>query len=172
METGDSANSGGSDQPETGLRWYQYTLRSLFVLMGITAVFFSVARTIGYVDAVVSLAAFGVLVGTMRYPRRVHLTTGVILVLIAGTLLWANLRPTRWQGEFGGVAAPAELDPITKAVFWRGWPLSPCMLSLIHGVKFHSSGVQWALAVDGILFVVVLIAAKAICERWSSTARR
>jgi hypothetical protein len=51
-------------------------------------------------------------------------------------------------------------------MFWRGWPLSPFMFCLFHGMKYHSSGVElWVLAFDGFLFVVALFATKAVCER-------
>ncbi len=45
----------------TELRWYQYSLRSLFGLTCGTAAFFSVARMLGYVDAVAILAGVVVL---------------------------------------------------------------------------------------------------------------
>ncbi len=156
--------------PPLKRRRFQYSLRTIFVLTGITAAFFSVAFSLGYVDALVALAALGVLVGLVQYPRRVHLATGVLLAMIAGTLLWANLRSTGWQWEFG-LATPTQTDPITKAMFWRGWPLSPCMVCLQHGMRFHpeQSAVQVALVVDGVLFVVALLAVRIACElcfRW------
>ena len=157
-------------RPPFRRRRFQYSVRTILVLTGITAAFFSVARSLGYVDAVVALAALGVLVAVVRYPPRVHLTTGLLLTVVAGTLLWANLRPTGWQGEFG-VETPTQMDPITEEMFWRGWPLSPFMLCLIHGMKLHpeESVVQAALAIDGILFVAALLAVRGACElyfRW------
>jgi len=48
------------------------------------------------------LTAIVVLVGVMKYPRRVHPLTGVLLTLVAGTLLWANLRPTDIESSMPG----------------------------------------------------------------------
>lgn len=96
--------------------------------------------------------------------RPVHITTAILLTQLAGILLWANLRPT-WE-EFGG-DPPTDLDPITKAMFFRGWPLSPCMFCLFHGMKFHcSSGIGlFVLLLDGVLFVGALLATRAVSER-------
>ena len=62
--------------------------------------------------------------------------------------------------------APEGLDPVTKAMFYRGWPLAPFMVCLVHGLRFHSSGVEGCvLVLDGVLFLVALYATKAACER-------
>jgi hypothetical protein len=108
-----------------------------------------------------------ILIRAARRPKPVHRTTAIVLTLLTGILLWANLRPTEWQEEyFGGVDAPPGLDPITTAMFWRGWPLSPCMVCLVHGLEFHPSGIeQCVLAFDGFLFVTAVFAARAVCER-------
>ena len=58
--------------PKPGRRPFQYSLRALFGLTCGIAAFFSLARTLGYVDAVVILAGIVVLVGVMAYPRRVR----------------------------------------------------------------------------------------------------
>ena len=49
-------------------RRFQFSLRAIFVLMSSTAVFFSVARNLGYVDAVIILAALSVLLGIALFP--------------------------------------------------------------------------------------------------------
>jgi hypothetical protein len=122
-------------------------------------------------EGAVIVMAFLVLIRAVRRPHPVHLTTTILLTLLTGILLWANLRPTVWQEDFGGgIDAPTGLDPITRAMFWRGWPLSPCMTCLIHGMRFHPSGIEGCVLVfDGVLFLVALFAAKAVCEscfRW------
>ena len=118
------------------------------------------------VDLAIVLMALLVFILAVRGPHPVHLTTTILLTLLTGILLWANLRPTGWQEEFGGVDSPLELDPVTQAMFWRGWPLSPCTVCLVHGLKFHPGGIeQCVLAFDGVLFVVALFATKAVCER-------
>jgi hypothetical protein len=140
------------------------TTRRLMTAVAVVAVALSV-------EGAVTVMAFLVLIRAVRRPQPVHLTTTILLTLLAGILLWANLRPTVWQEEFGGgIDAPTGLDPITKAMFWRGWPLSPCMICLIHGMRLHPSGIEGCVLVfDGVLFLVALFAAKAVCEscfRW------
>ena len=112
---------------------------AFFALTGITAGFFSVVSILGYVDAGISLLAIDspLLRPAMAASRPSG--HGLLLTLVAGILLWANLRPTGWQGEFG-IDTPTGLDPITEAMFWRGWPLSPWMLCLIHSMKLHPDG--------------------------------
>jgi uncharacterized membrane protein HdeD (DUF308 family) len=110
-----------------------------------------------------------ILIRAARRPQPVHRTTAILLTLLTGILLWANLRPSGWQEEFGG-ESPPELDAITRTMFWRGWPLSPCMFCLMHGMRFHPSGIERCVLIfDGVLFLVALFAAKAVCEsclRW------
>ena len=156
METGGPANSGRPERGDTGLRWYQYTLRSVFVLTGVTAVFFCVARTLGYVDAVVSLAAFGVLVGTMRYPRPVHLTAGVILCGYCWNALVGEPAAHQMARRIPACYSYG-VGPYNSGNVLRGWPLSPCMVCL-DGLKFDTSdsSVHWALVIDGVVFAVAL----------------
>jgi hypothetical protein len=119
-----------------------------------------------YSDLVIGIVAVLVLVRVACRPRPVHRTTAIVLTLVCGALLWANLRPTGWQAELGGVETPETLNPVTKAMFWRGWPLSPCMICLSHGMRFRPDGFEGcALVLDAVLFVVALLATKAICER-------
>src|SRR3954465_13945119 len=95
------------------------------------------------VDCSVIGMALLILIRAARRPQPVHRTTAILLTLLTGILLWANLRPTVWQEEFGGGSdAPTGLDPITKAMFWRGWPLSPFMFCLIHGMRFHTGSIE------------------------------
>jgi hypothetical protein len=135
------------------------TTRRLMTAVAVVAVALSV-------EGAVTVMAFLVLIRAVRRPHPVHLTTTILLTLLTGILLWANLRPTVWQEGFGGeIDAPTGLDPITKAMFWRGWPLSPCMICLIHGMKFHPSGIEGCvLLFDGALFLGALFVAKAVCE--------
>jgi hypothetical protein len=118
------------------------------------------------VDLCIGLVAVLALVRATRRPRPVHRTTAFFLALIPGALLWANLRPTGCQADLGGVDPPEALDPVTRALFWRGWPLSPCMVCPVHGLRFHPSSVErCVLVLDCVLFVVVLLATKTACER-------
>jgi hypothetical protein len=64
-------------------------------------------------EGAVTVMALLALIRAVRRPHPVHLTTTILLTLLTGILLWANLRPTVWQEEFGG-EIPTGLDPITK----------------------------------------------------------
>ena len=118
-------------------RPFQFSLRSLFGPTCGTAAFFSLARALGYADAVVILAAIVVAVGVMEYPRRVHLAPAILLTLVAGTLFVGQLTADPVAGRTWLFAAPDRLDFVTKGMFFRGWPLSPCMICLYHGMRFH-----------------------------------
>ena len=118
-----------------------------------------------FIDLCIGLVAVLMLVRAARRPRPVHPITAILLILLTGVLIWANLRPTALQQDFAGESLPG-LDPVTRAMFFRGWPLAPCMVCLVHGLRFHPNGVeQCVLALDGVLFLVALYATKAACER-------
>ena len=117
------------------------------------------------IDCYVIGMALLILIRAARRPHPVHRTTAIVLTLLTAALLWANLRPTGWQEDWGDLT-PLELDTVTRAMFWRGWPLAPFMVCLIHGMRFRPSGVEACVLVfDGGLFVAALFAAKATCER-------
>ena len=120
---------------------------------------------ISHIDLCIGLVAVLALVRAARRPHPVHQTTAILLTLLTGVLLWANLRNSGWQ-EVWNERTPEGLDPVTKAMFYRGWPLAPFMVCLTHGLRFHSSGVEGCvLVLDGVLFLVALYATKAACER-------
>jgi hypothetical protein len=90
------------------MRLTTMTTRGLMVAVSVVAVALSV-------EGAIIVMAFLVLIRAVRRPHPVHLTTTILLTLLTGILLWANLRPTVWQEEFGGgIDAPTGLDPITK----------------------------------------------------------
>jgi hypothetical protein len=125
------------------------------------------------VDAFIIAIAVATLVAVERRPRPVRPATAVLLALLTGAWLWANLRTSGWQEEMD-LPVAGGLDPITKAMFWRGWPLAPCMICIIHGMKFHPSGEEGLVLVfDWVVLVVALFLvkaalwlAKAVYERW------
>ena len=150
------------------MRVPRMTTRRLSIAVAAVALAFSA-------EAAITVMALLVLIRVLRRPRPVHLLTAILLTLLAGILLWANLRPTRWQEEWGGgIEAPAELDPISKAMFWRGWPLAPLMICA-DGLRFrHLGNAGCALVFDGVVFLFALFAAKAVCEgcfRWRRPAK-
>ena len=175
MQSGDSPHLGHCGKRGADARRYQYSLRAMLVLTGIVAALFSVARSLGYVVAAICLLALMVLWLALRYPRPVRPPTGIFLTLVAGILLLANLRATEWPRQFSE-STPSGLGPVTEAMFWRGWPLSPCMVCLVHGMKFHPGGEQWGvLFFDGAVFVVALLVATVACEsclRWRDRRMR
>ena len=149
--------------PKPG-RPFQFSLRALFGLTCGIAAFFSLARTLGYVDALVILAAVVVAVGVMEYPRRVRPATAILLALVAGTLLWANLRTSGWRREFN-LRAPIGLDPVLRSTFCHGWPLSPCSIYLHHHMTDPGDpAMYWALMSDVGVFVVALLITRGVCE--------
>ena len=118
------------------------------------------------IDLLIVALAIVILVTVASRPHPARPTTALLLALLTGILLWANLRSAGWQEELGGVDRPVNLDFITKAMFWRGWPLSPCMVCTFHGSRFHPNGLErFVLVIDGAIFVVALFLIKAACER-------
>ncbi|WP_435016217.1 hypothetical protein TA3x_003781 [Tundrisphaera sp. TA3] len=101
----------------------------------------------------------------MRLPRiATRPTTAILLTLLTGAWLWANLRDPGWQADLN-VDAPEGLDPITKAMFYRGWPLAPFMICPTRGMTFHPTGMEGlALILDGACLLVALYATKAACD--------
>jgi len=108
-----------------------------------------------------------ILVALARRNRPVRPTTAFFLALLTGAWIWANLRTSGWQ-EVWGEGAPDGLDPVTKAMFWRGWPLAPFMVCMIHGNRFRPSGLEGcALIFDWLVLFVVLSLARFVCARCS-----
>lgn len=120
---------------------------------------------LGYIDAVVILVGIVVTVGVMEYPHRVHLATGILLTLVAGVLLWANLRQTRWAREFS-VWPPVGLDPVAASLFCRGWPLPAFLICPYRHMQFEPNNVAVyaVLVVDAVVYVVSLLIVRGVGE--------
>jgi len=100
---------------------------------------------------------------------RIHSATATVLLLIWGVLLWANLRPTDWGAVFGHSKGGLDnVDPITKAIFFRGWPVSPCMVCSFHGMKYHPEEgfIHIVWLVNGGIALLILVPVAGICEWW------
>jgi len=147
-------------------RWYQFSLLAMIGLTAIIAGFFSLALTLGYVDAAITLMALALLLAVIRCPPQAHWVTGVFLTAVATLMLWANLRPTGWESQFDQ-QLPNELDAVTKTMFWRGWPVCPWMLcEWRHMAPDVEQGLpQAALPLNGAVFLAALFGAKAACKR-------
>ncbi len=119
------------------------------------------------VDVFTIAFAVVILVALARRNRPVRPITAFFLALLTGAWIWANLRTCGWQ-EVWGERTPEGLDPITKAMFWRGWPLAPFMVCIIHGNRFRPDGLEkWPLIFDWLVLVVVLSLARFVSERCS-----
>jgi hypothetical protein len=107
-------------------------------------------------------------------PRsfRVHRPTVILLALVAGLFLWLNLRPTDHQERLN-LLPPRELDPLTRRLFYRGWPLSPFLVCEYRGMKWHpeESFCQSALLLDAGAVLSVLVALGCACEWWMRRQR-
>ena len=135
----------------------------MFVLTTAVAAYFSLACSRGYVDATIVLAAVAFLVRVMRRPRRVHSATGVILMTVTATLLWANLRQDRSLMAL----FPQDIknvDSVTRIMFFRGWPLCPCLFALGNLSVLDGSGCGLALLVDAAVFAIAIVGTKALFE--------
>ena len=62
--------------------------------------------------------------------------------------------------------APEGSDPVTKAMFYRGWPLAPFMFCIIYFNRYRPNGGEaLVLVFDWLVLIVALYATKAACER-------
>jgi len=118
-------------------------------------------------DIVITAFAVVILVGVTRTSRPTRPGIVVLLVLLTGGWIWANLRTTGWRGIWGE-GAPDGLDPVTKSMFWRGWPLAPFMICLIHGNRFRPNGAEGLVLVVNLLVLFVVLALVAfVGGRWT-----
>jgi len=118
------------------------------------------------IEAFIIALAVVTLVAVARRQQPIRLSTSFFLVLLTGVWLWANLRSSGWREELGGQGPPEGLDPVTRGLFYRGWPLSPFMFCPRRGMRFRSGGLEgWVLIFDWIVLVVALFLAKFVCER-------
>jgi hypothetical protein len=94
-----------------------------------------------------------------------HPATFALVMAAAAALVWMNLRVHELKLSLIK-AAPPELDPITRYLFFRGWPLSPFEVCAFHGMKFHpeESPVQFALVLDFAVAGLVLFGVAVLSE--------
>jgi len=128
------------------------------------------------VDLWVVAVAIVTLFFIVRRGPSIHLLTALVLALLTGAWVGANLRRYPEREDFVGGAVPPELDPITRAMFSRGWPLAPVMICLFHGMRFRPSGLEGiTLVIDWLVLVVSLAFARFVCElypRWQIRRKR
>jgi hypothetical protein len=117
------------------------------------------------VDAFTIAVAIVILVAVARWLGPVRPITLCVLALLTAAWVFANLRNSGWQ-EVLNEGTPQGLDPVTKAMFWRGWPLAPVMVCLIYGNRLRPSGLEgWTLVVDWFVLFLALSLARFLCER-------
>jgi len=117
------------------------------------------------VDVFTIVFALVILVAVARRLRPVRPITVFFLALLTGAWIWANLRASGWQEEWGG-DIPEELDPVTKAMFYRGWPLAPFMFCIIYFNRFRPGGLEGLVLVfDWLVLIAALSLARFVCER-------
>jgi hypothetical protein len=117
------------------------------------------------VDVVTIPVAVVALVAVATWNRPVRPITAFFLALLTGAWIWANLRNSGWGEEWGN-DIPEGLDPVTQAMFYRGWPLAPFMFCIIYFNRFHSGGLEGlALVFDWLVLTAALSLARFVCER-------
>lgn len=47
---------------------------------------------------------------------------GLLVLAVTLLLVWTNLRDVGWSAALGDAKPPPETDPLTTAMFYRGWP--------------------------------------------------
>lgn len=117
-------------------------------------------------DLLIIALAVGVFVVVARWKRPAR--PGVVVVLALLTVAWigANLRDAGWRGVWNE-EAPGWLDPITRSFFYRGWPLAPFMICVIHGNRFRPGrGEGLVLVFDLLVLFAALALARFLGDRW------
>jgi hypothetical protein len=96
-----------------------------------------------------------------------------VAVLIGATLfLWANTHESQLVARYN-IALGEEWTCISRYLFTRGWPISPWMVCVIHGQRFHPEDcfAWWALVFDAILGFFTLIAL-GVFTQWQVGSRK
>jgi hypothetical protein len=109
-------------------RRFQYSLRTLFGLTSVTAVFFSAACTFGYDDALLALVEFLVLLGIITFCRDSTMTARSV---------W---RPVMY-GAFAGVA-------IGSLLMIAGWTSPDPATCFLQCIAIVGGGIGCGVAVD------------------------
>jgi len=123
-------------------------------------------------DLVITTLAIAMFVTVARRNRPVRPGVAIVLALLTGAWLWANLRDPGWREVWNEDAADW-LDPITRGMFWRGWPLAPFMVCVIHGNRFRPNGAEGlVLAFDFLVLFAVLSLVGFALGRWHNLRGR
>jgi hypothetical protein len=91
-----------------------------------------------------------------------------LLVAVGAILLWLNLRTPVWLAEYHirPNRPPENVDLITRFLFFRGWPWTPC-LYCAGGLSTWDPDVYVQLAAWGDVLVLVLtLAMSCVAAEW------
>lgn len=118
-------------------------------------------------DLLIIALAVGVFVAVARWKRPARPGVWVVLALLTVAWIGANLRDTGWSEELGGQRPPDGLDPLTRSLFYRGWPLAPFMVCSRHGNRFRPGGGEGLVLVFDLLVLFAGLAlARFLGDRW------
>jgi hypothetical protein len=101
---------------------------------------------------------------------RVHPVTFVVGAIAVFVLLWLNTHPpTDWKRETANnqLAPPVSLNLLGKTMFYKGWPLSPCVFCNFRGMRWDPDDVGTVyliLLLDFLVLVLVAVASGLLCE--------
>jgi hypothetical protein len=85
---------------------------------------------------------------------RLHRRTYLAMVAIAIPLVWLNLRINpEARSAFNIDNAPNDVDPVTRFLFFRGWPFTPCMYCFLSGKWHPDATVQMAAFADLLILI-------------------
>jgi len=72
---------------------------------------------------------------------RIRIPTMCVPVAVSGVLLFLNLRIPEWVAETYNVNNPPhDADPVTRFLFFRGWPFTPCEYAVGGLSRWDSDG--------------------------------
>ena len=104
---------------------------------------------------------------------KIHLPTALILLPLAGILCALNLQYRTVLGELD--LPPPDLRPVGRLLFFRGWPLAPAHVCIIHGMEFHPEEdfMCWgALVFDAVLCLSIFGGTAVVFECYLRTKNR
>ena len=107
---------------------------------------FAVQALSNMVEVLTIGIAVVILAVVARSIRPVRPITALFLASLTVVWVGANLLASGWQEECGG-EIPEALDPVTKAMFFRGWPLAPFMVCITYFNRVHPSGLEGSVVV-------------------------
>src|SRR6266436_4783196 len=95
---------------------------------------------------------------------RIHRATIIGMTVVGLLLLWLNMRTPEWAKAYNTNSPPEDVDPLTRLLFFRGWPFTPCGYCVLSG-KWHTDRyAQMAAMADVAVFLLAVVTTGMICE--------